>query len=138
MIAYSILLISCCDKIETHTKQTVTYSWKDFTLSHDTSAKFRVEDAETAECENLRGSEYSCLRASFTLRRQLGYYFIRVYGPSILIVMMTFAGFWMPIQWLPARVSCFPVLDIELNEPDDADKRTRLAPTDAGHATKSS
>ena len=64
-----------------------------------------MEDVSTGYCENSRGHEFSCLRASFALRRRLGYYAIKIYGPSILIVMITFIGFWMPIQGLPARVS---------------------------------
>ena len=64
-----------------------------------------MEHLSKGDCENSRGPEYSCLRASFAMRRRLGYYVINIYGPSILIVVITFIGFWMPIQGLPARVS---------------------------------
>lgn len=90
---------------ETHTKQTVNYTWTSLIIAHDPSSRYQVENLRDNHCENGRGQEFSCLKASFTLRRRMTFYVIRIYGPSILVVMMTFIGFWMPIQWLPARVS---------------------------------
>ena len=99
---FSFFLI--CVSLETNTKAAVNYTWQDFSLVHKESARFQMEHLKTEYCENTRGSEFSCLRASFAMHRRLGYYAIRVYGPSIIVVVMTFVGFWMPIQGLPARV----------------------------------
>lgn len=96
-----------CDVViesETHTKASVNYSWSSLSIAHDPSSRFQVESLREKDCENSRGHEFSCLKAVFTLRRRLTYYVIRIYGPSVLVVLMTFIGFWMPIQWLPARV----------------------------------
>jgi hypothetical protein len=90
---------------DTHRREAVRLRWDKMMLMQSAFAKFTVDSADMSECDSSRGNEFSCLSADFTLRRQLGYYMIRVYGPSILIVLMTFAGFWMPIQWLPARTN---------------------------------
>lgn len=41
----------------------------------------------------------------FVLRRDLGYFLIQVYVPSILIVILSWVSFWINIDASPARVS---------------------------------
>ena len=47
----------------------------------------------------------SCLYVTTHLRRNIGKYLIKRYIPSTLIVCMSFIGFWIPTQGMPARVS---------------------------------
>ena len=46
-----------------------------------------------------------CLAVEFVLRRDLGYFLIQVYVPSILIVILSWVSFWINIDASPARVS---------------------------------
>lgn len=48
---------------------------------------------------------YSCIRLDLHLKRMNGYYFIHMYVPSILIVMLSWISFWLDIDATPARVS---------------------------------
>ncbi len=41
----------------------------------------------------------------FVLRRDIGYFLIQVYMPSILIVILSWVAFWINIDAIPARVS---------------------------------
>ena len=52
---------------------------------------------------NFTGT-FSCLRASLTLKRNVGNFIIKRYIPSFLIVILTFLGFWIPTTAYPARV----------------------------------
>eukprot|EP00058_Branchiostoma_floridae_P025277 XP_002610767.1 hypothetical protein BRAFLDRAFT_91559 [Branchiostoma floridae] len=48
---------------------------------------------------------YSRMRAEFTLERQMGYYMIQTYVPTILIVILSWVSFWINIEAAPARVA---------------------------------
>jgi hypothetical protein len=48
---------------------------------------------------------FPCLSIKFVLRRDLGYFLIQVYVPSILIVILSWVSFWINIDASPARVS---------------------------------
>lgn len=50
-------------------------------------------------------NEFSCLKGRIQLSRRLSYYAIRFYGPSFLIVITSFMGFWMPVLAWPARIA---------------------------------
>ncbi|XP_046574090.1 glycine receptor subunit alpha-2-like isoform X2 [Haliotis rubra] len=48
---------------------------------------------------------FSCVRADFILKRDVGFYIIQVYVPSILIVILSWVSFWLDIEAIPARIS---------------------------------
>ena len=48
---------------------------------------------------------YSCIGINFHLTRMNGFYFIHMYVPSILIVMLSWISFWLDIEATAARVS---------------------------------
>ena len=53
---------------------------------------------------SLSGS-YPCRQYNFVLQRDIGYFLIQVYIPSILIVILSWVAFWINIDAIPARVS---------------------------------
>lgn len=48
---------------------------------------------------------YPCLEAAFILKRDIGYYMIQLYVPSVLIVILSWVAFWISIDAIPARVT---------------------------------
>lgn len=42
---------------------------------------------------------------TFSLKREIGYYFIQTFVPSILIVVLSWVSFWIDIEAVPARIS---------------------------------
>ena len=48
---------------------------------------------------------FSCIRGIFILERLVGHFVLKFYIPSILIVVMTFVGYWIPLTAYPARVA---------------------------------
>ena len=62
---------------DTNTKASVNYTWSHFNLLHTESARFRFSHVDHDYCENSRGPEFSCLRATFQLERRLAYYAIK-------------------------------------------------------------
>jgi len=48
---------------------------------------------------------YPCLQFRFKMRRDIGYFLIQVYVPSILIVILSWVSFWINVDASPARVS---------------------------------
>jgi len=49
--------------------------------------------------------KYSCLQASFILQRQVGFFILQTYIPSMLIVMLSWVGFWINKDSEPARIA---------------------------------
>ena len=48
---------------------------------------------------------YSCLTVDMTFRRQLSYYFITIYIPTLMIVIVSWMSFWLDHKSAPARVA---------------------------------
>nr|XP_032835642.1 glycine receptor subunit alpha-2-like [Petromyzon marinus] len=55
--------------------------------------------------ETYRTGLFPCLKATFTLSRQMGYYVTQVYVPSLLLVMVSWLSFWINKDPAPARVN---------------------------------
>jgi len=53
----------------------------------------------------LVSGAFPCLSLRFILRRDIGYFLIQVYVPTILIVILSWVSFWINIDASPARVS---------------------------------
>lgn len=53
----------------------------------------------------MRVGNYSCLQASFFLQRQVGFFILQTYIPSMLIVMLSWVGFWINKDSEPARIA---------------------------------
>ncbi|XP_069130982.1 glycine receptor subunit alpha-2-like [Argopecten irradians] len=62
----------------------------------------RYYDLETFS--KIRGN-YSSLRADFFLVRNINYYVIQMYIPSLLIVMLSWVSFWLNVNSVPGRVN---------------------------------
>lgn len=50
-------------------------------------------------------SDYTHLWAEFTFERRLGYAFIQIYAPTVLIVVLSWLSFWIAQDAVPARVA---------------------------------
>lgn len=47
----------------------------------------------------------SCIRVEFLFQRQIGYYILHAYIPSLTLVALSWVSFWIDIRSAPARVS---------------------------------
>ena len=57
------------------------------------------------KCNIFVTGAFPCLEIRFVLRRDIGFFLIQVYIPSILIVILSWVAFWINIDAIPARVS---------------------------------
>ncbi|NXA36991.1 GLRA4 protein, partial [Eudromia elegans] len=48
--------------------------------------------------------QFTCIEVKFHLERQMGYYLIQMYIPSLLIVILSWVSFWINMEAAPARV----------------------------------
>ena len=48
---------------------------------------------------------FPCLEIAFFLRRDIGYFLIQHYIPSLLVVILSWVSFWINVDASPARVS---------------------------------
>ena len=70
------------------------------------SAKFTGASPFTAcTVSVIRLGNYSCLQATFTLQRQVGFFMLQTYIPSMLIVILSWVGFWINKDSEPARIA---------------------------------
>lgn len=52
-----------------------------------------------------RKGKFTCIEVKFHLERQMGYYLIQMYIPSLLIVILSWVSFWINMDAAPARVA---------------------------------
>ncbi|ELT89100.1 hypothetical protein CAPTEDRAFT_216689 [Capitella teleta] len=55
--------------------------------------------------QNLTTGSFSILQARFSLKRQVGFYILQTYIPSILIVALSWVSFWVNKDAVPARIT---------------------------------
>ena len=77
---------------EQDTKQCLNTIWRQFSYKYLLSLFIFAGD-------------FSCIESSFFLKREYGYYVIQTYIPSLLIVILSWVGFWINIDSIPARIS---------------------------------
>ncbi|CAG5133843.1 unnamed protein product [Candidula unifasciata] len=111
----------------TYTTDNVMFSWQQNTLpiTHDAELalntelpQFSIVENTTDQCNGTMDVEtpkFACIKAYFTLKRDIGYYIIQVYVPSILIVALSWVSFWLDLEAIPARVSLGVLTVLTLN-----------------------
>ncbi|XP_068234329.1 glycine receptor subunit alpha-2-like [Palaemon carinicauda] len=91
--------------------------------------QFNIINNETDRChEDFQIGNYSCLRALITLERNIGFHLVQSYLPSILIVVISWMGFWMDTDSVPAR-TCLGVTTLLTvsNQASDLGLTSRIA-----------
>ncbi|XP_029643878.2 glycine receptor subunit alpha-2-like [Octopus sinensis] len=94
-----------------YSKRSVIFLWaanplslsKNLILPH-----FRILKHAPYECDptmQFDSGNFSCLELKFTMKRNLGYYMIQIYIPSIFIVVISWVSFWLNVDAVPARIS---------------------------------
>ena len=56
-------------------------------------------------CVGGSPGKFTCIEVKFHLERQMGYYLIQMYIPSLLIVILSWVSFWINMDAAPARVA---------------------------------
>nr|XP_046262956.1 glycine receptor, beta b isoform X3 [Scatophagus argus] len=66
----------------------------------------RQEDIDYGNCTKYYAGTgyYTCVEVIFTLRRQVGFYMMGVYAPTLLIVVLSWLSFWINPDASAARV----------------------------------
>ncbi|XP_061832570.1 glycine receptor, beta b isoform X1 [Nerophis lumbriciformis] len=66
----------------------------------------RQEDIDYGNCTKFYSGTgyYTCVEVIFTLRRQVGFYMMGVYAPTLLIVVLSWLSFWINPDASAARV----------------------------------
>ncbi|CAB1325019.1 unnamed protein product, partial [Coregonus sp. 'balchen'] len=95
----------------------VGYTMNDLIFEWDEKGAVQVADGLTLpqfilkEEKDLRyctkhynTGKFTCIEARFHLERQMGYYLIQMYIPSLLIVILSWVSFWINMDAAPARV----------------------------------
>ncbi|XP_013910721.1 PREDICTED: glycine receptor subunit alpha-3 [Thamnophis sirtalis] len=64
------------------------------------------EDKDLCYCtKHYNTGKFTCIEVQFHLERQMGYYLIQMYIPSLLIVILSWVSFWINMDAAPARVA---------------------------------
>ncbi|XP_060574371.1 glycine receptor subunit alpha-2-like [Ruditapes philippinarum] len=66
--------------------------------------QFTLYRLETENCTEY-GEGNTCLQFNIYLERNIGFYMIQTYIPSVLIVMLSWLSFWLNVDAVPARIS---------------------------------
>ena len=68
--------------------------------------EFIMSSLSASRCDKIFSTgNFSCVQATFKLRRMFEYYLVQLYIPSVLIVILSWVSFWIDIQAVPARVT---------------------------------
>uniref|UniRef100_A0A672NRS2 Glycine receptor subunit alpha-2-like n=1 Tax=Sinocyclocheilus grahami TaxID=75366 RepID=A0A672NRS2_SINGR len=64
------------------------------------------DEKELGYCtKHYNTGKFTCIEVKFLLERQMGYYLIQMYIPSLLIVILSWVSFWIHMDAAPARVA---------------------------------
>ncbi|KAM9486090.1 glycine receptor subunit alpha-2 isoform 1-T1 [Clarias gariepinus] len=64
------------------------------------------DEKELGYCtKHYNTGKFTCIEVKFQLERQMGYYLIQMYIPSLLIVILSWVSFWINMDAAPARVA---------------------------------
>ncbi|XP_043086486.1 glycine receptor subunit alpha-2 [Puntigrus tetrazona] len=64
------------------------------------------DEKELGYCtKHYNTGKFTCIEVRFLLERQMGYYLIQMYIPSLLIVILSWVSFWIHMDAAPARVA---------------------------------
>uniref|UniRef100_A0A158R592 Neur_chan_LBD domain-containing protein n=1 Tax=Syphacia muris TaxID=451379 RepID=A0A158R592_9BILA len=67
---------------------------------------FELAAVNTTYCTSKTATgSYSCLRVVLDLKRQFSFYLLQVYGPSSMLVIVSWVSFWLDRTAVPARVT---------------------------------
>ncbi|XP_067663256.1 glycine receptor subunit alpha-2-like isoform X1 [Haliotis asinina] len=93
----------------TYTTDNVVFSWSPFnpitTNTNMELPQFNFQKYEIVECQDIYEKRFACIMANFKLKRDMGYFILQVYVPSVLIVILSWISFWIDIGAVPARIS---------------------------------
>lgn len=105
---------TCSIKIESfgYTTSSLQLRWSNISenavaLNQTSLPQFEVTGRNYSHRERthrFRGN-FSYLQADFHLERNIGYYMIQMYIPSLLIVLLSWVSFWLNVNSVPARIS---------------------------------
>ncbi|XP_070553295.1 glycine receptor subunit alpha-2-like isoform X2 [Ptychodera flava] len=71
-----------------------------------TLPQFDIIGTRTLSCMKVYNTgNYTCVEGRFVMARQMGYYLIQTYIPSMLIVILSWVSFWISADSSPARVA---------------------------------
>uniref|UniRef100_A0A673WHX4 Glycine receptor, alpha 4b n=1 Tax=Salmo trutta TaxID=8032 RepID=A0A673WHX4_SALTR len=63
------------------------------------------EEKDLGYCtKHYNTGKFACIEVKFHLERQMGYYLIQMYIPSLLTVILSWVSFWINMDAAPARV----------------------------------
>ncbi|PAV56919.1 hypothetical protein WR25_15761 isoform D [Diploscapter pachys] len=91
--------------------ETVRFEW--FTRRKDAIDKnpdvklpeLYIDRYEPTTCPSTRKSgEFSCLRAVFRLKRDVGFHIAQTYIPTSLALMFSWVGVWLPEEFMEGRI----------------------------------
>ncbi|XP_076447087.1 glycine receptor subunit alpha-2-like isoform X2 [Babylonia areolata] len=94
-----------------YTMENIKYQWMsrkpiDFNDKMELP-QYTIQDVLLGDCTKTykETGSFSCVQADFVLQRDIGYYLIQVYVPSVLIVILSWVSFWLDVEAIPARIS---------------------------------
>ncbi|XP_076340353.1 glycine receptor subunit alpha-2-like isoform X2 [Tachypleus tridentatus] len=120
------LLLSCAMKFETYPHDTQVCSFEIESLSYTTHhlvfdwenyiplvvydsielPQHNLVDTKLGDCTQIYSTgNFTCIKVTFTLKRQVGYYMFHMYIPTCLIVIMSWISFWIRPEAVAARVT---------------------------------
>uniref|UniRef100_A0A7E4UX14 Neur_chan_LBD domain-containing protein n=1 Tax=Panagrellus redivivus TaxID=6233 RepID=A0A7E4UX14_PANRE len=91
--------------------ETVRFEW--FTRKYDAIDKnpevklpeLYIDRYEPTLCNKTRKSgEFSCIRAVFRLKRDVGFHIAQTYIPTSLALMFSWVGVWLPKEFMEGRI----------------------------------
>uniref|UniRef100_A0A452T0F5 Glycine receptor alpha 4 (pseudogene) n=1 Tax=Ursus maritimus TaxID=29073 RepID=A0A452T0F5_URSMA len=111
-VLYSIrltLILSCPMDLKNFPMdiQTCTMQLESFQVAEGlTLPQFILRDEkDLGYCtKHYNTGKFTCIEVKFHLERQMGYYLIQMYIPSLLIVILSWVSFWINMDAAPARV----------------------------------
>ncbi len=86
-------------------------------------------------CVCVCSGKFTCIEVKFLLERQMGYYLIQMYIPSLLIVILSWVSFWIHMDAAPARVALGITTVLTMTTQSSGSRASLPKVRGQGHAT---
>ncbi|XP_070542208.1 glycine receptor subunit alpha-2-like [Ptychodera flava] len=94
-----------------YTTKDLVFQWvenepAEFNKNHLKLPQYTLQGIRITDCtRRISTGNYTCIGLTFVMKRELGYYLLQTYIPSILLTVLSWVSFWVDIKASPARVA---------------------------------
>lgn len=115
-----------------YTTKHIIFEWLESPIEYEPGIElpqFSLVNFTQGDClQNYTTGLYPCMKIDFMLKRDIGFYIIQLYVPSVLIVILSWVAFWISVDAIPARVTIGLLTVLTMTTQSTGSQQSNLLP----------